>query len=69
MRFASRPWIANLGGSLRTRSYSRIALNSIARLLPTDSDFTTIDIGTLPHYNEDIARLKHRMASRWPTGK
>jgi chromate reductase len=46
--------IAGIAGSLRTTSWSRIILESIARLLPEGASLYPIDIGSLPHYNEDI---------------
>jgi len=45
--------IVGIAGSLRTQSYSQMVLKSVAQLLPKDSRFSTIDIGELPHYNED----------------
>lgn len=46
--------ITGIAGSLRSASYSRTVLQSIAALLPAGTRFDTIDIGTLPHYNEDL---------------
>jgi chromate reductase len=46
--------ITGIAGSLRAHSYSRMALDSIAPLLPEGSSFSTIDIGALLHYNEDL---------------
>lgn len=46
--------IAGIAGSLRSRSYSRIVLNTIVDLLPTASELVPVDIGALPHYNEDV---------------
>jgi chromate reductase len=43
-----------IAGSLRTASYSRTVLKSIAELLPAQAHFSTVDIGQLPHYNEDL---------------
>jgi chromate reductase len=48
--------IVGIAGSLRSASYSRIVLTSIADLLPTGTEFDTIDIGKLPHYSEDMER-------------
>jgi chromate reductase len=46
--------IIGIAGSLRSASYSRIVLESIADLLPPAIRFDTLDIGALPHYNEDL---------------
>ncbi len=48
--------IIGIAGSLRAASYSHIVLNSIARLLPAGAEIDSLDIGALPHYNEDIER-------------
>jgi chromate reductase len=48
--------ITGMAGSLRSASYSRTVLRSIADLLPAGSRFDSLDIGTLPLYNEDIER-------------
>lgn len=48
--------IVGIAGSLRSASYSRITLNSLARLLPAGSEFVSLDIGALPHYSEDVER-------------
>lgn len=48
--------IVGIAGSLRAASYSRIVLDSVARLLPAQAEFGALDIGALPHYNEDIER-------------
>lgn len=45
--------IAGIAGSLRSASHSRTVLKSVARLLPAGTAFENIDIGELPHYNED----------------
>lgn len=45
--------IVGIAGSLRAHSYSHMVLDSVARLLPDHSRFSKIDIGELPHYNED----------------
>jgi len=57
--------IAGIAGSLRAASYSQIVLKSIAGLLPEGTEFDSIDIGPIPHYNEDIERgaLPHTVAS------
>jgi chromate reductase len=46
--------ITGIAGSLRTASFSRIVLSSMAGLLPGDSRFSVLDIGQMPHYNEDL---------------
>ncbi len=46
--------ITGIAGSLRSVSYSRMVLQSIAALLPEGTKFETLDIGALPHYNEDL---------------
>jgi len=46
--------IVGIAGSLRVHSYSQMVLGSVARLLADDCHFSTIDIGALPHYNEDL---------------
>ncbi|HEY0296385.1 MAG TPA: NADPH-dependent FMN reductase [Bordetella sp.] len=48
--------IVGLAGSLRSASYSRSVLKSLAGLLPEGAQFASIDIGALPHYNEDAER-------------
>jgi chromate reductase, NAD(P)H dehydrogenase (quinone) len=42
--------ITGIAGSLRSASYSRVVLQSIAALLPEGTRFETLDIGALPHY-------------------
>ena len=46
--------IVGIAGSLRSASYSKIVLKSIARLLPEGAEVDAIDIGLLPHYDEDV---------------
>jgi chromate reductase, NAD(P)H dehydrogenase (quinone) len=46
--------ITGIAGSLRSASYSRMVLQSIAALLPEGTRFETLDIGALPHYNQDL---------------
>ncbi|HTI03435.1 MAG TPA: NADPH-dependent FMN reductase [Acidisoma sp.] len=46
--------ITGIAGSLRRDSYARAVLRGIAPLLPTGSRFETLDIGALPHYNQDL---------------
>ena len=48
--------ITGLAGSLRSASYSRVVLETIAEMLPDGAKFEAIDIGSLPHYNEDLER-------------
>ncbi|KAF1043866.1 MAG: Quinone reductase [Herbaspirillum frisingense] len=48
--------IAGIAGSVRSQSYSKAVLSSLAQLLPNGARFDTIDIGALPHYNEDVER-------------
>jgi chromate reductase len=48
--------ITGIAGSLRATSYSRVVLQSIAALLPAGTRFEALDIGSLPHYNEDLDR-------------
>jgi chromate reductase len=48
--------IIGIAGSLRAASFSRRVLKSIERLLPEGTAFGSLDIGALPHYNEDIER-------------
>jgi chromate reductase len=48
--------ITGLAGSLRSASYSRSVLATIAEMLPDGAKFEAIDIGSLPHYNEDLER-------------
>lgn len=45
--------IAGICGSLRAESRSRLLLRAIAGLLPADAMFQELDIGELPHYDED----------------
>lgn len=45
--------ITGIAGSLRAASLSRTVLASIAAQLPAHAEFQTLDIGALPHYNED----------------
>jgi chromate reductase len=46
--------IAGIAGSIRSQSYSKSILSSLAHMLPAGSRFDAIDIGTIPHYNEDV---------------
>lgn len=51
---ASSLKIVSMAGSLRSASFSRIVLRAIAKLLPTGTALESIDIASLPHYNEDV---------------
>jgi len=46
--------IVGMAGSLRADSYCKIVLNSLADMLPAGSEFVSLDIGELPHYNQDL---------------
>ncbi|EGD59526.1 NADPH-dependent FMN reductase [Novosphingobium nitrogenifigens DSM 19370] len=46
--------VTGFAGSLRKGSYSKVLLDECARLLPDGSDFATVDIGAIPHYDEDL---------------
>jgi chromate reductase len=46
--------VTGIAGSLREASISRAVLISISELLPTGTDFSVLDIGEIPHYNEDL---------------
>ncbi len=46
--------ISGFAGSLRKQSYSKVLLNEMAEKLPEGYAFTTLDIGSLPHYNQDL---------------
>ena len=48
--------VVAIAGSLRAASYSQIVVKSIARLLPKGAEVDSLDIGSLPHYNEDAER-------------
>ncbi|HTI18611.1 MAG TPA: NADPH-dependent FMN reductase [Trinickia sp.] len=48
--------IVGIAGSLRAASYSQMILKSIAGLVPAGSTVNSIDIGAIPHYNEDLER-------------
>jgi chromate reductase len=63
--------IAVVVGSLRKDSYNRRMATALARLAPPEFTFTQLEIGDLPHYNEDddanqaapVLRLKAAIAS------
>lgn len=46
--------ILGISGSLREGSYNRKLLAAAARSLPVEVAFQIADIGSLPHYNEDL---------------
>jgi len=46
--------LTGIAGSLRASSYSRAVLQSWAELLPAGSRYSWLEIGDLPHYNEDL---------------
>ena len=46
--------VTGIAGSLRAAATSRIVLEGMARLLPSGTDYATIDIGQMPHYNQDL---------------
>lgn len=48
--------ILGIAGSLRSASYSRALLDSMAAMLPASVAFETLDIGDFPHYDEDLER-------------
>ncbi|MEQ1743643.1 MAG: NAD(P)H-dependent oxidoreductase [Candidatus Nitrotoga sp.] len=45
--------IAVIVGSLRKDSFNRKLANAIAKLAPPDFSFKELQIGDLPHYNQD----------------
>nr|WP_321459529.1 NADPH-dependent FMN reductase [uncultured Cohaesibacter sp.] len=50
--------ITGICGSLRDGSYSRSLLETMASLLPEGSQFNSLDIGAIPHYNQDLDTAK-----------
>nr|WP_321456675.1 NADPH-dependent FMN reductase [uncultured Cohaesibacter sp.] len=46
--------IAGICGSLREGAYSRSLLEAMVDLLPAGTEFTEVDIATIPHYNQDM---------------
>jgi len=46
--------IAVIVGSLRAGSFNRMAAHALARLAPDGVTLRIVEIGDLPHYNEDI---------------
>jgi chromate reductase, NAD(P)H dehydrogenase (quinone) len=63
--------IAVIVGSLRRDSFNRKLATAIARLAPSDFSFKQLEIGDLPHYNQDddanpaesVKRLKAEILS------
>jgi chromate reductase len=51
---ADQVQILTFCGSLRTGSYNRMLLRAAEELAPEGVSFSTVDIGGLPLYNEDI---------------
>ena len=51
---AANRTVAVLVGSLRKESFSRKVANAVADVAPATLRFTHIDIGALPHYNQDL---------------
>ncbi len=45
--------VTGLAGSLRAGSYAQALLRELAALLPAGAAFQALDIGALPHYNQD----------------
>lgn len=46
--------IVGISGSLRQKSYNTALLRSVQSLLPENTTFEILEIGTLPFYNADI---------------
>lgn len=46
--------VVGLAGSLRTHAYSKAVMAAIAGMLPRDATFERIDIGSVPHYDQDV---------------
>lgn len=51
------PRILCLSGSLRTASSSKAVVETIRLKLASEGEFSTFDIGLLPHYNADLDPL------------
>ena len=68
---ATQHQIAVIVGSLRRESLNRKLADGIARLAPPDFDFTQLEIGDLPLYNQDddanqatsVLRLKREVSA------
>lgn len=46
--------VAAITGSLRSGSFSQMVMASIAAMFPEGSRIENIDIGAIPHYNQDL---------------
>lgn len=46
--------IAGICGSLREGAYSRALMEAMADLLPEGSEYSDVDIASIPHYNQDL---------------
>jgi chromate reductase len=51
---STRLTVTGIAGSVRAASSSRIVLEGMASLLPVGTDYASINIAALPHYNEDL---------------
>ena len=51
---AERLKIAAIAGSLREGSYNKMLIREAMRLAPSEIEFTTLEIGDLPLFNEDV---------------
>nr|WP_321980025.1 NADPH-dependent FMN reductase [uncultured Cohaesibacter sp.] len=45
--------VAGICGSLREGAYSRSLMEAMVELLPEGTEFNSVDIGSIPHYNQD----------------
>lgn len=46
--------IIGICGSLRKGSYNRMSLDAVAEFLPKNVSFEIVEIGDLPHFNQDL---------------
>ena len=46
--------VVGLAGSLRKHAYSKAVMAAIAGMLPRHAAFEQIDIGSVPHYDQDL---------------
>ena len=46
--------VVGLAGSLRKHSYSKAVMAAIAGMLPRHAAFEQVDIGSVPHYDQDL---------------
>jgi chromate reductase len=46
--------VTGISGSLRAASFSSMVLNAVSHWLPAGTAYSTLDIGALPHYNQDL---------------